>query len=245
LKIFFIGVGPGDPELLTLKAYRIIKESDVIFYTGSLISPEIKEFFENKECYDTSKMTIEEIVNKAYNLLLEDKKVSILHDGDPSIYGAISEQIYLFENKGIDVEVIPGISSFQLSSSLLGIELTCPQGPQSIIITRLPYRTNYEKKLLLARNASIIIFLSIHLIDKVKQQLLEVFPEDFPFAVVYHAGWKDQKILMGSIKDIDNIVKSNKIYKTALIIISECLKRVERHSNLYSENFTHSYRRSK
>jgi precorrin-4/cobalt-precorrin-4 C11-methyltransferase len=190
-------------------------------------------------------MTIEEIVNKAYNLLLEDKKVSILHDGDPSIYGAISEQIYLFENKGIDVEVIPGISSFQLSSSLLGIELTCPQGPQSIIITRLPYRTNYEKKLLLARNASIIIFLSIHLIDKVKQQLLEVFPEDFPFAVVYHAGWKDQKILMGSIKDIDNIVKSNKIYKTALIIISECLKRVERHSNLYSENFTHSYRRSK
>ncbi len=238
-------MGPGDPELITLKALRVIKESDVIFYTGSLVSPEVVKLFEGKRTFDTSSMEIEEIISQVVKEAREGKRVSIVHDGDPSIYGAISEQIFLIEKEGLEVEVIPGVSSFQLSAALLKLELTCPQGPQSVIITRLPYRTDYESKMVLERNASIVVFLSVHLIDKVKEQLLTVFPEDFPVAVVYHAGWPDQKVLTGELRQLDELVKSNKIYKTAIIIVSECLKREERHSNLYSSSFTHSYRRAK
>ncbi|MEW9491265.1 MAG: cobalt-precorrin-4/precorrin-4 C(11)-methyltransferase [Candidatus Aramenus sulfurataquae] len=245
MKVYIVGVGPGDPELITLKALKVIRESDVIFYTGSLVSPEIVKLFQGKRTFDTSSMEIEEIVGQAVKEAREGRKVSIVHDGDPTIYGAISEQVFLLEKEGLEVEVVPGVSSFQLSASLLKLELTCPQGPQSVIITRLPYRTDYERRMVLDKNASIVIFLSIHLIDKVKEQLLSVFPADFPVAVVYHAGWPDQKVLTGELKELDELVKTNKIHKTAIIIVSQCLKREERHSNLYSGSFTHSYRRAK
>ncbi|MEM1860455.1 MAG: SAM-dependent methyltransferase, partial [Metallosphaera sp.] len=124
--VTILGVGPGDPELLTLKALNRLRECNIIFYTGSLISDDVKKLFQGKTTYDTATMTMEEIVRKVKEEVEQGKKVCIAHDGDPSIYGAISEEISFLEREGIDAEIIPGISSFQLSASLLGIELTCP-----------------------------------------------------------------------------------------------------------------------
>ncbi|QKR00474.1 cobalt-precorrin-4/precorrin-4 C(11)-methyltransferase [Metallosphaera tengchongensis] len=241
-KVTILGVGPGDPELLTIKAMKRIEECEVIFFTGSLISDEVKALFKCKKIFDTSSMTMEEIINETKKEVEMGKKVCIAHDGDPFIYGAISEEINRLAKEGIEVEIVPGISSFQLSASLLGIELTCPGGPQSVIITRLPYRTDYERRLVLDRNSTVVVFLSIHLINLVEEQLLRVFPPDFPVAVVYRAGWQDQKILRGELSNLEKMVKDNKITKTALIIVSECLKYTGKRSNLYSPDFVHSFR---
>ncbi|ABP94869.1 Uroporphyrin-III C/tetrapyrrole (Corrin/Porphyrin) methyltransferase [Metallosphaera sedula] len=244
--VTILGVGPGDPELLTLKALNRLRECDIVFYTGSLISEDVKKLFQDKTTYDTATMTMEEIVRKVKEEVEQGKKVCIAHDGDPSIYGAISEEISFLEREGINAEIIPGISSFQLSASLLGIELTCPGGPQSIIITRLPYRTSYERRMVLDRNSTVVIFLSIHLINLVQEELLKVFPPDQPVAVVYRAGWRDQLILRGKLEELERMVKESRITKTALIVVSECLRfRGDRRSNLYSPDFVHSYRGSK
>lgn len=241
--VTILGVGPGDPELITLKALRRLRECDVVFYTGSLISDDVKNLFKDKITRDTAIMTMEEIVRSVKEELEQGRKVCIAHDGDPSIYGAISEEISLLAREGIEAEIIPGISSFQLSASLLGVELTCPGGPQSIIITRLPYRTSYERRMVLDRNSSVVIFLSIHLVNLVQEELLKVFPQDYPVAVVYRAGWSDQLILRGELKDLERMVRENRITKTALILVSECLRfQGEKRSNLYSPDFIHSYR---
>ncbi|MEM0072195.1 MAG: cobalt-precorrin-4/precorrin-4 C(11)-methyltransferase [Metallosphaera sp.] len=243
-KVTIMGVGPGDPELLTVKALKRLNQCNSIFFTGSLIGDEIRKLIEGKRAFDTSPMTMEEIVSKIKTEVEEGMEVCVIHDGDPSIYGAISEEMFLLGKEGIETEVIPGISSFQLSASLLGIELTCPGGPQSIIITRLPYRTDYKKEILVNRDSTIIIFLSIHLVSLIQSELLKTFPADFPVAVVYRAGWHDQLILRGELKDLEKMVRENKITKTALIFVSECLRYSGKRSNLYSPNFVHSYRGS-
>ncbi|AWS00514.1 cobalt-precorrin-4 C(11)-methyltransferase [Metallosphaera hakonensis JCM 8857 = DSM 7519] len=241
-----MGVGPGDPELLTMKAMKRLEDCNLVLYTGSLISEEVKDLFKGKESFDTSSMTMEEIIQKVKEGVSDGKRICIAHDGDPSIYGAISEEIALLGKEGIEAEIVPGVSSFQLSASLLGMELTCPGGPQSIIITRLPQRTKYERKMIVERNSTMVIFLSIHLVRQVQEELLRVFPPDFPAAVVYRAGWKDQLVLKGRISDLEDLVRNYKITKTALIIVSECLRyNGHERSDLYFPGFTHSFRKGR
>jgi len=242
-RVHIVGVGPGDPELLTLKALRVIKEADVVIYTGSLISEELKEIFKEKTALDSSKMTLEEIVKEIEVEAKKGRKVVRVHDGDPSIYGALTEEVRELNLRGIEVEVVPGVSSFLAAASSLKVELTCPGGPQSVIITRYPYRTSEGKGMLVDGNSSVVVFLSVHLIDKVKEEMLKAFSPETPCAVVYHASRPDEITLRGRVGDIDQIVRSHRISSTAIIIVSQCLGPVNSRSHLYSPEFTHSYRR--
>lgn len=244
MRVWVIGVGPGDPSLLTLKAHELLSSCDAIFYTGSLIPKElIEKYNEGKIAIDTSKMTLEEYIQKIWEYASQGKKVCRVHDGDPSIYGALTEEKTLMEERGIEVIMVPGVSSFLGAAASLGIELTCPGGPQSVIITRLPYRTGDPDMMVLDRRATVVVFLSVHLIEKVKEKLLEVFPPETPVAVVYHATREDQVIVVGNVGSLDRDVKENRIASTALIIVSPCIKARGGRSHLYHSSFTHSYRR--
>ncbi|MEE8402403.1 MAG: precorrin-4 C(11)-methyltransferase, partial [Candidatus Hydrothermarchaeaceae archaeon] len=189
MTVYFVGAGPGDPELLTLKAKRIIESADVIVYAGSLVNPEVLEYAkEGSQLHDSAAMTLEEIVEVMESAVRERKTVARLHSGDPSIYGAIGEQIRILERMGITCEIVPGVSSFQAAAALLGKEYTVPGGSQTVIITRLKGRTSVpesERLGELARHrASMCIFLSVHMVEEVVRELKTGYPGDTPAAIV-------------------------------------------------------------
>lgn len=246
-KVYFVGAGPGDPELITLKAKRLIEEADVIVYSGSLLNPKILEYANNAELYDAAKMDRDKINDILANAALNNKLAVRLHDGDPSIYGAIREQIDKLESKGIRCYTIPGISALFAAASRLNLELTLPSITQTIIITRIESRTpvpEREQIAELAKHRSTMAFyLSVHLIDNVTKELLKEYDEDTPVAVVYRATWDDEKIVKGQLKDIAKKVKDAKINKTAIIIVGDVVNpKSYEFSKVYDPNFAHGYR---
>jgi precorrin-4/cobalt-precorrin-4 C11-methyltransferase len=249
-KVYFIGAGPGDPELITLKAKRLIEEADVIIYSGSLLNPKILEYARGK-LYDAAKMDREEINNILAEAALNGRLAIRLHDGDPSIYGAIREQIDKLESKGIECQVIPGISALFAAASRLNLELTLPGITQTVIITRAEARTpvpDREKIEELAKHKSTMAFyLSVHLIDKVVKELIKGgYEEDTPVAVVYRATWDDEIIIKGKLNDIARKVKDARINKTAIIIVGYVIEpKMYEYSKVYDPNFTHGYRKAK
>jgi precorrin-4/cobalt-precorrin-4 C11-methyltransferase len=249
-KVYFIGAGPGDPELITLKAKKLIEEADVIIYSGSLLNPKILEDARG-ELYDAAKMDREEINNILAEAALNGRLAIRLHDGDPSIYGAIREQIDKLESKGIECQVIPGISALFAAASRLNLELTLPGITQTVIITRAEARTpvpDREKIEELAKHKSTMAFyLSVHLIDKVVKELIKGgYEEDTPVAVVYRATWDDEIIIKGKLNDIARKVKDARINKTAIIIVGYVIEpKMYEYSKVYDPNFTHGYRRAK
>ncbi len=252
-KVYFIGAGPGDPELLTIKARRILERADLIIYAGSLINPDILRGLK-AELYDSSGMTLDEIIEKMIRAYHEAKVVVRLHSGDVSIYSAINEQIDRLKKLHIEFEVIPGISSFQAGAAILAQELTIPEISQTVILTRLEGRTPVpEKERLrdLARhNATMVIFLSAGLIERVQEELLQAYPEDTPFVVVEKATWPEQRIFRGRLGELAAIVKEAGIRRTALIYVGNVLKAsvaqgdsTAKESRLYSRDFRHGYRK--
>lgn len=248
-KVYFVGAGPGDPELLTLKGKRLLEEADVIVYTGSLLNPEILKFAKpNAELYDSASMSLEEIVATMVMSIENGKSVVRLHDGDPSFYGAIREQMDLLDKEGIAYEVVPGVSCLQAAAAALQRELTLPGISQTVIVTRPEGRTPVparEDIAELARHqATMAIFLGISYIDKVAEKLkLGGYPEDTPVAVVYKASWPQQKIIEGTLKDIAEKVKASGVRSTALILVGKVLKPEEYScSKLYDACFTHRFR---
>ncbi|RMF29462.1 MAG: precorrin-4 C(11)-methyltransferase [Candidatus Nitrosothermus koennekii] len=249
-KVYFVGAGPGDPELITLKAKKLIEEADVIIYSGSLLNPKILEDARG-ELYDAAKMDREEINNILAEAALKGRLAIRLHDGDPSIYGAIREQIDKLESKGIECQVIPGISALFAAASRLNLELTLPGITQTVIITRAESRTpvpDREKIEELAKHKSTMAFyLSVHLIDKVVKELIKGgYEEDTPVAVVYRATWDDEIIIKGKLNDIARKVKDARINKTAIIIVGYVIEpKMYEYSKVYDPNFTHGYRKAK
>ncbi len=250
-RVYFVGAGPGDPELLTLKAKRLLEEADVVVYSGSLLNPKILEYAKKAKLYDASKLDREEINEVLARASLEGNSVIRLHDGDPSIYSAIREQIDKLESKGIRCYTVPGISALFAAASRLNIELTLPGITQTIIITRAEARTpvpDQERISELARHGSTIVFyLSVHLIDDIVKELLNGnYSNDTPALVVYKATWDDEIIIKGTLGNIARRVKEARINKTAIIIIGDVIdpKRYE-FSKVYDPNFTHGYRRAK
>jgi len=248
MKLYFIGAGPGDPELLTVKAKRIIHTADIIIYAGSLVNPEILKFAKKTTLiYDSSKLNLEQIIKIIKNAKNTNKVVARLHTGDPSIYGAIQEQITWCEKEKIDFEAVPGVSSFCAAAAALKQELTLPNVSQTVIITRLSGRTKVPKKenleSLAKIKATLIIFLSIDKIDEIVKQLLCGYNKNTPVAIVAKASWNDEKIIKGTLKDIAAKVKKEKINRQALIFVGDVLKRKDfQKSKLYDKNFSHSYR---
>lgn len=248
-KVYFIGAGPGDPELITLKGRRLLDEADVIIYAGSLVNPALLDGTK-AEIYNSATMTLNEIIEIIKDSFLEGKTVARLHTGDPSIYSAISEQIERLRQLNIEYKIVPGVSSAMAGASVLGQELTIPEISQTVIFTRLEGRTPVpegEKLSELSRHrATMVIFLSAGMIERVKEELLQGYPEDTPVAIVEKATWPEQRIIRGRLKELDILVKEAGIKKTALIYVGETLKASLEHtgkeSRLYNREFKHGFR---
>lgn len=249
--VFFVGCGPGDPELITIKAKKLIQKADVVVYSGSLIPEPILKLCKKGKLFDAAKLVREEIFDLLYKNAKKDKLVVRLHDGDPSIYGAIKEQIDNLEKNGIKSVVVPGVTAFLASAAALGTQLTLPGVTQTIIVTRAESRTKVPKhesiSELAKHKATLIFYLSVHLLSKlVKEAIAGGYKKTTPVAVVYRASWDDQKIVKGTLEDIAKKVKDEKITRTAIVIISDVIDPESyEYSKLYDKNFSHGYRKIK
>jgi len=246
-KVFFIGAGPGDPDLITVKGKKILDSADVIIYAGSLVNKEILNSRKpDSLVYDSATMNLEEIIGIIKKNVLEGKIVARVHTGDPSIYGAIKEQMDFLEEDGIEYEVIPGVSSFVAAAAVLKKEFTLPNVSQTVICTRISGRTEVPEKedleKLSSHRTSMAIFLSVSMIEDVVKKLLKNYAITTPVAVVYKATWKDQKILEGTLENIVGIVKKDGIKKTAIILVGDFLSSDYEKSKLYDKSFSHEYR---
>jgi precorrin-4/cobalt-precorrin-4 C11-methyltransferase len=250
MRLYFIGGGPGDPELLTLKAKRAIETSDVVVYAGSLINPEVLKFArEDAVLYDSSTMELEEILKIYRDAKKDGRTVARIHTGDLSIYSALQEQLDACEKEGIDFEIIPGISSYQAASAMLKREFTLPGVSQTVVLTRIsgrtevPARENLET--LTETKATMVIFLSVHEIERVASQLLKGYGEETPVAVVEKVSWPEERRIIGTLGDIAEKVKGAGIKRHALIIVGEVLEKAYQRSKLYDADFEHGFRKKK
>ena len=258
-KVYIIGAGPGDPELLTLKAKRIIDDADVIIYADSLVPEEIAGYAKpGAAVYGSKEMALPEIMQVTLQAVAEGKTVARIQSGDPSLYGATLEQMRILESEGVDYEIIPGVSAAFAAAAVLKSELTVPEVSQTVIMTRAEGRVPMpegEDLIGLARHGStLVIFLSVTRMFRIANQLQEAgYPADTPVAVAYRVGWPDQQIIRGTLTDIAQKVRDAKITLQALIIVGKAVdpnlldpesdERVAV-SHLYSDEYTHLYRRA-
>jgi precorrin-4/cobalt-precorrin-4 C11-methyltransferase len=254
--LHFVGAGPGDPELITLKGARLVSEADMILYAGSLVNPKVLERAkEGAEVYDTAKMDLDEIIKRMVGAVMQGKKVVRLHTGDPSLYGAIFEQMVELERYNISFEVVPGVSAWSAAAAVLEQELTLPGLSQTVILTRRGGRTPVPERerleVLAAHQTTMVIFLSIGMVREVVKELTEHYRGDTPAAVVYRATWPDQKILRGQLSSLAGQVEEERIDRQALIVVGDVLDPVLRtldrspRSKLYDEGFSHGFRKGK
>ena len=249
-QVYFIGAGPGDPELITVKGQRLLNEADVVIYTGSLV-PEALISGLNAEIHNSAGMNLDEVFEIIHSSWKNGKKVVRLHTGDPAIYGAINEQIALFKNNKIPFTVIPGVSSGTASAAALSTELTLPEVSQTVIFTRRAGRTPVPEKQdlvsLAAHQATMMIFLSISMIEQVVEELIEGgYSEKTPVAIVEKVSWPEERQLRGSLGTIAEQVREAGITKTAIIAVGEVLADAPPPalSKLYDKKFSHGYRKS-
>ena len=241
-KVIFIGAGPGDPDLITVKGRRVIEQADVIIYAGSLVNKDVlSPARDDCEIHNSAYLNLEETDNIITEAVKDGKLVARVHTGDPS------EQIRELKKHDIEYEIIPGVSSLFGTASVLEAELTLPEISQSVIITRPEGRTPKPAGESLAsfskHHATMCIFLGIGMIDKVVDELLVGYEETTPVAVVKKATWPDQQIIRGTLKDIAQKVKDANITKTAMIIVGDVLDPGDFNaSKLYDKNFKHEYR---
>lgn len=249
--VYFVGCGPGDPELITIKSKNMIENADVIVYSGSLINPRILEYAKHDALlYDASLISREEISR----LLSESTKHGLLsirlHDGDPGIFSTIREQIDMLEGDGLQCKVVPGVTSLLAAAAEMNLELTLPGVTQTLIVTRAELRTPVPARERISElskhRGTLVFYLSVHLIESIVKELLEgnTYTEDTPAAVVYRAGWEDQVIIRGTLTDITKKVKHARIIKTALVFVGDVLApRKYEYSKVYDATFTHGFRR--
>lgn len=247
-KVYFVGAGPGDPELISIKGKRIIDEADVIIYAGSLVNKEVlRDAKKGAFIYNSASMNLDEVIEVTKNAVFSGKMVARVHTGDPSIYGAIREQMDRLDEYNIEYEVIPGISSFLATAAVLKKEYTLPAVTQTLILTRMEGRTPVPDKErieeLAKHRATMIVFLSIGVIDELAARLKTGYAENTPVAVVYKASWQEQKIVRGNLNNIARLVKEAGISKTALVVVGDFLGDEYELSKLYDKNFSHEYRK--
>lgn len=250
MKVYFVGVGPGDPDLMTLKASRLLESCEICVYAGSLVNPVVLDLTpESAELHDSAELDLDQITEIFREAKERDVDVVRLHSGDPSIYGAIREQMNRLDSLGIPYEVVPGVSSFQAAAAALNTELTAPEVSQTVILTRTSGRTPMpegEDLASLARiHATLCVFLSAHKIRDVTSTLKEHYGEDCPAAIVYRATWPDQKIVRSNLRDLADRVEEEGITRTAMIVVGRALSRDIPESKLYDPLFATGYRDSR
>ena len=254
-KVSFIGAGPGDPELLTLKAVARIRHAGLILFAGSLVPPEAfrpHTTLPGERIIDSAPLTLEETHALISKAIAAGQDVARLHTGDPSIYGAINEQMNLLDRDGIAYEVVPGISSAMAAAAALKVEYTAPGVTQTVIFTRMAGKTPVpeEEELvsLAAHKATMVIFLSAGKAGKVAEKLIRHYDSGTPAAVVHRVGWPDEQCIFTTLGNLASAVKDAGISRQALIIVGRVVDRQtlkEARSRLYDQSFSHGYRGKK
>ena len=250
-QVHIVGAGPGDPELITRKGYRLVQEADVVIYAGSLVNPAILEACkEGCEIHNSASMSLDDVIAVTKASVAEGKTVVRLHTGDPAIYGAIQEQMDALKEMGITYDVTPGVSSFLATAAALQQEYTLPNVTQTVIITRMEGRTPMPEKeklsMLASHGATMCIFLSVQMIDKVAAELIEGgYDKTTPVAIVVKASWPDQRIIRGTLETIADVVAEEGVIRQAMIVVSRVLDTDYELSKLYDKGFAHMYRDAK
>ncbi len=248
MQVYIVGAGAGDPELITLKGHRLLKEADVIIYAGSLVNPALLDFAKaGAEIHDSASMTLPEVIETIEKAVAKGLLVVRLHTGDPSIYGAIQEQMDALKKKNIDFEVVPGVSSFLATAAALKQEYTLPGISQTVIITRNEGRTPVPEReklrSLASHQATMCIFLSITMLSDVVAELIAGgYAPDTPIAIVQRASWPEQKIVRATLETIVAEIADKGIDRTAMIVVSRCLGADYELSRLYAPEFSHMFR---
>lgn len=247
--VHFVGAGPGDPELITVKGQRLLQEADIVIYTGSLVPKPLITGL-SATIHNSAGLNLDEVFELTFAGFNAGKRIVRLHTGDPSFYGAINEQIALLREHGIPFKVIPGVSSAMASAAALQTELTLPEVSQTVIFTRRSGRTPVPEKesleLLASHQATMMIFLSVGMIEDVVADLEKGgYSDDTPVAVVEKASWPEERHIRGTLATIAELVKEAGITKTAIIAVGRVLAEAPPPalSKLYDKAFTHEYRK--
>lgn len=249
--VHFVGAGSGAADLITVRGARLLSEADVVIWAGSLVNPELLSYCRpDCEKMDSAKLTLEEVVEAIKNAEAAGKTTVRLHTGDSSIYGAVREQFDELDAIGIDYDVTPGVSSFCGAAASLKAEYTLPGVSQTVIITRAAGKTPVPEKesiaSLAAHNATMVLFLSTSLTEKLQRELIEGgYTEDTPAAVVYKATWPDERIFRCTVGTLHKTVTENGLKKTSLIIVGGCMGEDYLRSLLYDPKFTTEFRKAK
>ena len=252
-KVYFVGAGCGAKDLITVRGMNLLKEADVIIYAGSLVNPELLEYNEkDADIYNSATMTLEEVMEIVISSVKANKRVVRLHTGDPSLYGAIGEQIRELEKDNIEYEVVPGVSAAFGAAAELKCEMTLPDVSQTIILTRMEGKTKVPEKesieKLAEHNSTMAIYLSGTMSEELAKKLLEGgYKLTTPVAVCHKVTWEDQIILRTDIEHMAAVVKENGIENTTLFLVGDSIgKNTEFElSRLYAPDFSTAFREAK
>jgi precorrin-4 C11-methyltransferase len=246
-EVTFVGAGPGDPDLLTLKGRRALARADVVVYAGSLVPEEVlRHASPAAALHNSAALTLEEVMGRLTAAVRAGKRVVRLHSGDTSLYSAVQEQMTLLDAAGVGYEVIPGISSFQAAAAALKAELTLPEVVQTVILTRAGGQTPMPAREALAdlarHRATLCVFLSARLAEQVQEQLLSAYPPGTPTAILYRVSWPDEKIVVTELGRLAGEVRRHNLTRTTLILVGEAVGGRQNRSRLYDPNHGHLFR---
>ncbi len=248
--IWFVGAGPGAPDLITVRGKELLETADVVVYAGSLVNPELLMWCRRGcETFDSARMTLEEVMEVMIRAEREGKRVVRLHTGDPSLYGAIREQMDVLRREGIAFRVCPGVSSFCGAAAALEAEYTLPGISQSVVITRMAGRTPVPERETIesfaAHQATMVIFLSTGMLGKLSEALIAGgYAKDTPAAIVYKATWPEEKVCRCTVATLQETADGYGIRKTALIVVGRILEGGYERSRLYHPDFSTGFRKA-
>ena len=246
--VHFVGAGPGAADLITLRGARLLETADVVIYAGSLVNPALLEGCRaDCQIHNSAGMTLEQVLAVMERAEAAGQDTVRLHTGDPSLYGAVREQMDALDERGIPYDVTPGVSSFSGAAAALRAEYTLPEVSQSVIITRMAGRTpvpeGEQLRRLAAHGCTMVLFLSTGLLEQVEEELLAGgYAPDTPAAIVYKATWPEERVYHCTVNTLAQTARDNKVTKTALITIGDFLGKDYERSKLYDPNFTHGCR---
>jgi len=248
IKVHFVGAGPGAVDLITVRGMELLKKADVVIYAGSLVNPKLLDYAQNASIYDSSRMTLENVLEIIEKSSKNGKEIVRLHTGEPSIYGAVREQMDALDRIGIEYDSCPGVSACFGAAASLNLEYTLPEVSQSLIITRMAGRTSVPPKESIesfaAHNATMAIYLSASMLEELSKRLIEGgYQKDTPAAIVYKATWPEEKKFICTVQELAKVAKENNITKTALIIVGDVINTSNyKKSRLYAADFSTEFR---
>ena len=253
MTVHFIGAGPGAPDLITVRGLNLVRSCSVCLYAGSLVPPEILEHApEDADIVDSAPLNLDEIIDLMRRAHVQGKDIARLHSGDPSLYGAIAEQMRRLKRANIPYDVVPGVPAFSAAAAALKQELTIPEIAQSVILTRTSMKSSAmpegESLTSLARSqTTLAIHLSIRNLEKIQRDLIPIYGEDCPVVVAYRVSWPDEQFLFGTLSSIREKVRAAKITRTALILVGPALSAQQdfRDSALYDPDHVHILRHTR